>query len=72
MKINPDKTEKDFEKDVVEKNVETQRLKGLSESLKKVAANISKYPFSEDTFNRFVNEFGARKQVKKIKLLEEL
>jgi len=37
-----------------------------------VAANISKYPFNEETFNKFVQEFGGRKQVKKIKLLEDV
>lgn len=41
--------------------------------MKKVAANISKYPFTKDTYTRFVNEFGnVSKQVKKLKLLEEL
>ena len=72
LKFNPNNSEKDFETEIVAKHVEAQRLKGLSESLKKVAANISKYPFSEETFNRFVNEFGSRKQVKKVKLIEEL
>ena len=56
----------------MKKNVELQRLKGLSEFLKKVAANITKFPFTKDTYHKYVNEFGGRTQVKKLKLVEEV
>jgi hypothetical protein len=49
-----------------------RRLKGLAESLKKVSANLSKFPFNEEIYTKFVNDFGGRKQVKKLKLLEDI
>ena len=72
MKVNPNLCEKEFEAEIVSSKVELARLKGLSESLKKVAANITKFPFNKEIYERFVNDFGGKKQVKKLKLLEEL
>jgi hypothetical protein len=40
--------EKDFETEIVKNRVEVARLKGLAESLKRVAANISKFPFNKE------------------------
>jgi hypothetical protein len=48
------------------------RLKGLAESLKKVHANLQKFPFNKDIYEKFINDFGGRKQVKKLKLLEDI
>jgi hypothetical protein len=56
----------------VAKYLEVQRLKGLAESLKKVAANISKFPFNKEIYERMVNDFGGRKQIKKMKLVEDI
>ncbi len=57
---------------LVKNNVELGRLRGLSEALKKVAQNIVKFPFNEEVYNKFVNDFGGRKQVRKQKLLEDI
>ena len=61
-----------FEEKIVNSSVEVLRLKGLAESLKKVAANLSKYPFNKEIYERFVNDLGGRKQVKKLKYLEDI
>lgn len=53
-------------------SIELQRLKGLAEFLKKVHLNIDKYTFTEETYIKYVNEFGGRKVPKSKKLLEEL
>lgn len=47
-------------------------MKGLAEFLKKVHANISKHLFNEGSYQRYVSEFGGRKQVRQQKLLDEL
>ena len=58
----------------VEKDAEVQfkRLRGLQDLLAKAEANIQKFPFNEDIYTRLVEDFGGRKQVKKMKLLEEV
>ena len=53
-------------------SVEVTRLKGLSESLKKVAANLSKFPFNKEIYDKFVNDLGGRKQVKKQQYLLDI
>jgi len=57
---------------VVQKSTEVSRLKGLADSLRKVEANLSKFPFNEEIYNRFVQDYGGRKQIKKTKLLEDI
>lgn len=47
-------------------------MKGLAEFLKKVSLNINKYAFNEETYFKYVNEFGGRKPPKSKKLLEDL
>lgn len=49
------------------------RLKGLVESLKRVDANLKKFPFGESQYQRFVKEL-AQKQISgnKVKYLEEI
>lgn len=54
----------DYDAEVVKTSVELQRLKGLAEFLKKVHANISKHLFNEGSYQRYVSEFGGRKQVR--------
>ena len=50
--------------------VEVGRLKGLADTLRKVTANIPKFPFTEESYDRFINEFGSRgKNIKKFNLL---
>jgi hypothetical protein len=61
-----------FDSTYVKSSVEMQRLKGLAEFLKKVIQNIGKYVFTEETYLKYVNEFGGRKAPKIKKLLEEL
>ena len=58
-----------FDMKVVAASIEVTRLKGLAESLKKVAANLSKYPFNKEIYEKFVNDLGGRKQVKKLQYL---
>ncbi len=72
LKANPSSTEGEFEANVVQKSIEVTRLKGLAESLKKVHANLTKFPFNKEIYERFVNDFGGRKPVKKLKLLEDI
>ena len=69
---NSVQTLEDYEAKVVKNSVELQRLKGLSEFLKKVYLNIDKYTFTEETYMKYVNEFGGRKAPKTKKLMEEL
>ena len=57
---------------MVKSSIELQRLKGLAEFLRKVHLNIDKYAFTEETYIKYVNEFGGRKALKSKKLLEEL
>lgn len=57
---------------MVQKSTEVSRLKGLADSLRKVEANLSKFPFNEEIYNRFVQDYGGRKQIKKTKLLEDI
>ncbi len=48
LQKNNSSEEADFEKEIVKSKVEVARLKGLAESLKRVAANISKFPFNKE------------------------
>lgn len=57
---------------MIAKSVEVKRLRGLVDSIKKVDANLSKFPFNKEIYDRFVQDFGGRKQVKKLKLVEEI
>ena len=61
-----------FDTKAVKPSVELQRLKGLSDFLNKVSANMAKFTFSKDVYDRFVNDFGGRKPVKHKKLLEDI
>lgn len=45
FRANHEAKEEAFEKDIVQKHPEVIRLKGLAESLRKVAANLSKFNF---------------------------
>lgn len=49
-----------------------KRLSGLAMTLTKVIVNIRKFPFDEQSYKRFVNEFGKRQLQKKMKHLEEI
>jgi len=69
---NSIQTLEDFETKTVKSSVELQRLKGLAEFLKKVHLNIDKYTFTEETYYKYVNEFGGRKVTRAKKMLEEL
>ena len=53
-------------------SIELQRLKGLGEFLRKVHLNIDKFTFTEESYLKYVNEFGGRKGPKAKKLMEEL
>jgi len=57
---------------LAKKNSELLRLQGLSESLRKVVLSVSKFPFREENYTKMVQEFGSRKTIKKVKLLEEV
>ena len=72
LKAHPESTEDEFEQQCVQRSAELARLKGLAESLKKVHANILKFPFNKEIYEHLVEEFGGRKQVKKLKLLEDI
>jgi virulence-associated protein VapD len=48
------------------------RLARFALKPKQVADMVSKYSFGEKDYHRFVEEFGGRKAVKKVKLIEEL
>lgn len=52
------------------------RLVGLSATLSKVIVNIKKFPFSEKSYRKYVQEFGAMgnqlQSAKKLKYLEEI
>jgi hypothetical protein len=41
-------------------------------SLKKVFDSIAKYPFNKEIYEKHVNDFGGRKQIKKMKLIDEV
>lgn len=61
-----------FDKEVVSKSLELQRLRGLAEFLSKVHASISKFTFGKDVYEKYVTEFGTRKPKSTKKLLEDL
>ena len=35
-------------------------------------ANINKFPFNKDIYDKIVNDFGGRKVIKKLKLIEDI
>lgn len=62
-----------FDADVVSKSIEIKRLKGLVESLKRVDANLSKFPFGKSQYQRFVRDLSQRQVAgNKMKYLEEI
>jgi hypothetical protein len=69
-KANPGS--EDFDTKVLSKNIQVFRLKGLSESIIKVEANLAKFPFNQEIYQRMVRDFAGRKPVKRTKLLEEI
>lgn len=55
------------------KSIEIKRLKGLVDSLRKVDANLSKFPFTEEIYNKFIQELGSRKQTRsRVKFIEDI
>jgi len=48
------------------------RMKRLSTKPKQVYDNIKKFPFSEEQYKHYVNQFGGRKVTKKVQMLEEI
>lgn len=71
-KSNPKKIDADFDSSIIAKSVEVHRLKGLADSLRKVEANLTRFPFNKEIYEKFVEDFGGRKPVKKTKLLEDI
>jgi hypothetical protein len=72
LRADPSGTLDTFDADVIKRSVEHQRLHGLADFLKKVNANVNKYLFTMETYNKLVEEFGGRKPVKSKKLLEDI
>lgn len=68
-----DASELEFDSEIVSKSVEVKRLKGLVDSLRKVDANLSKFPFNKEVYDKFVLELGSRKQTKsRVKYIEDI
>ena len=57
----PDASDKEFDSEIVAKSTEIKRLKGLVDSLKKVDANLSKFPFNKEIYEKIVSEIGGRR-----------
>jgi hypothetical protein len=47
-------------------------LKGLVDSLRKVDANLSKFPFGKEQYDKIVKELAAKNMSRKIKIIEDV
>lgn len=54
------------------KSTEAKSLSKLSIKPKQVYDTIQRFPFGKAQYDRLVAEFGGRKQIKKVRLIEEL